>query len=108
MAVALTLLSGWPFADLALLISILVAAEVSTGRRRAVAVASGRVAGCGARGRGSASPRPPSCRSRLYATHTDARNRPGLWAADVPALLGVGVPYFITHWRFDRVGMKTV
>ncbi len=104
--VALTLLSGWPFADLGLLISILVAAEVllAAGEPRRVRPAAWVMVALVA---GALLAAPAVLPLALYATHTDRGTGPGAWAADVPALLGVGVPYFITHWRFEPSGIRT-
>ncbi len=106
-AVAMTFLSGWPFANLGLVISLIVAAEVflAAGEpwrlRPAAWVMVALVAG-------ALLAAPAILPLALYATHTDRGTGPGAWAADVPALLGVGVPYFITHWRVEPSGIRTV
>jgi hypothetical protein len=96
-AVALTLLSGWPFADFALLISALVAARVLlvgglAGRMRKAAwpalalVAGGLLA------------MPALLPLEFYAAFAQRPEVEGHWAADLTGLLEFGMPLVRVRW----------
>jgi hypothetical protein len=94
-AVALTLVSGWPFADLALVLSLLAAGGVSWGRPGrftaaapiAMAVFAGLLLAA-----------PAILPLVFYAPSTGRHSIVSTWAANLPSLLGFGVPLFATQW----------
>jgi hypothetical protein len=94
-AVALTLLSGWPFADLALALSLLAAAGVPWSRPGrltgalplAMAVFAGLLLAA-----------PAVIPLVFYAPSTGRHAIVSTWAANLPSLLGFGVPLFATQW----------
>lgn len=97
LAVALTLLSGWPFADFALLISALVAVRVLF------------VGGVGGRMRQAAWPAlalvaggflamPALLPLEFYAAFARRPAIDGRWAADLTGLLEIGIPLVQVRW----------
>jgi hypothetical protein len=98
---ALTLLSGWPFANLALLISVLVAAGFLFDRRRQVGTNHViRLLLCLMAGALLAMP--AILPLKLYLNYTLRPFELGTWASDLPSLIGVGLPFFSTKWTtFD-------
>ena len=98
--VAMVLVSGWPFADLALLISVLLAADVflfggfSASRLAAAAWLAVALAAGGLLAAPALAP---------LALYDAGAGRPvlfGGWASELAGLLGVGVPNFVTHWGY--------
>ena len=96
-AVAMTLLSGWPFADLALLVSVLVAARVwlasqpSASLRAAAWTALAFAGGC-------LLSAPAVVPLELYSLWVNRPAVDGLWAMDLSGLLEFGMPFVQGHW----------
>ena len=98
LAVALTLVSGWPMADLALLLSLGIAADrlvlSAEDRRLAPAAWVGLAVVCG-----TLLAAPALVPLAIYDAYVKRPIETGAWPAELPSLLGVGMPYFVTHWR---------
>jgi len=98
-AVALTILSGWPFADLALVISAAAAGIIALDAPRSFR----RVAWVGiALAAGGLLAAPAVLPLIAYTAFAPRGASPAQWSAGLPALLGFGTPLFSTAWRgFD-------
>jgi hypothetical protein len=95
--VAMTLLAGWPFADLALLLSVLVAARVwlaSQPREHLRAAAWVTLAVIA----GGLLAAPAILPLGVYANYIGRPPVDGLLATDLTGLLEIGMPFVQVHW----------
>ncbi len=107
-AVALTILAGWPFADLALLLSILVAARVflASQPREHLRPAAWVTLALGAGGLISA---PAVLPLELYSHWVARPAVDGGWAMDLSGLLEFGMPFVQAHWgTFSAASLDAV
>ena len=95
--VAMTLLAGWPFADLALLLSVLVAARVwfASQPREHLRPAAWVALGVTAGGLLAA---PAILPLGLYVNYIGRPPVDGLWATDLTGLLEFGMPFVQVHY----------
>jgi len=104
-AVAMTLLSGWPFADLALVISVAAAAIIALDSSQPLRPIARVGAALAAGGLLAA---PAVLPLMAYTAFAPRGASPAQWSADLPALLGFGTPLFSATWRgFDGL-LQTV
>jgi len=104
---AMTLLSGWPFTNLALLLSALVAGRVlfankHEGRLRAAAWPTLALAA------GGLIAMPAILPVQLYVAYAQRPVVAGMWATDLTGLLEFGMPFVQTHWGAFHHPYETV
>jgi hypothetical protein len=95
--IAMTLLSGWPFSDLALVLSLIAAGVLFVVGRtpdrwaKAAPVAAAIIVG-------GLIAAPATLPLAFYAPSTGRSPIVDTWFATLPALFGVGTPLFATQW----------
>ncbi|HEY8068962.1 MAG TPA: hypothetical protein VIF38_08715 [Burkholderiales bacterium] len=97
-SVAMVLVSGWPFANLALLISVMAAGVggIARGGRWLIGPTLRVLYSLLV---GALLAAPAIVPVQQYLRHAFHSSDPGLWAAGLDGLLGMGIPDFVTHWR---------